>query len=424
MGRRRATLALAALAAAGLLCADSAAATPEIEERISGALLGHGFESVSAGLAGDTLTVWFENRVYRYEMTALGVVALLAAPEVEPSAVLVLVPVTRGVPNVAISARAGDWDAFVRADSSSAWFRERVVIRPGPHAAAASESRPRRSEENPSRWKVDLAARPLLEFQFGAVTDPFQFGFWIAPEATVSPFRGGQLTVQAKVRVTDEFDSHSRAVAPGRTTLSVAGWLPGDWLGAASAGHFADERYGLAAEMSRFLGDGSFEVRFGGDISGFIRFAEEETRYSAIEKWSSVAAVTYRTRGRDIETTLSGGRYYEGDAGARLDIVRRWGESEVGLFGIKTESGTVGGMRISVPLPVRRLGAPSRLRFVTVPYFPWEYRESSEPAGLQVRLFDNTARFRKGLLPTVVKNNIEALRTARRYVASGGGGGE
>lgn len=388
---------------------------------IAAALLQHGFESVSVVSRGDTVTVWFENRIYRYEMAALGVVALLAAPEADSAGVLELVSVTRGVPNAALSARAGDWTAFLRGDASAEWFRERLVVRPGPRAERAPEGKPRRDSANPSRWKLDLAARPLLEFQFGAKEDPFELGFWIAPEATLSPFRGGLVTAQAKIRVTDEFDPNSPAVTPGRTTISAARWIGGAWLAAASAGLFSEERYGFAAETAHLIGDGSFEVRAGGDLSGFIRFEEDSTSYSDLEQWSAFTAVTYRLRGIDLETTVLGGRFYEGDAGARVDVLRRWGEVDFSLYGIKTEDGSVAGFRLTIPLPVERLGAPARVRLATVPNFPIEYRESVEPVGRQVRLFDNTARFRKGLFPTVVHNNVADLRQGRRFLEGEGG---
>ncbi len=424
MRRPRALVALGLLVAAGP-SRLSAQVPPDEHYSIAGAIapafLRHGFESVSVVSHGDSVTVWFENRIYRYEMTALGAVALLAAREADSATVLELVSMTRGVPNAAVSARAGDWSAFLRGDASAEWFAERLEIRPGPLAERAPEGRSRRREANPSRWKVDLAARPLFEFQFGLKGDPFQFGLWIAPEATLSPFRGGLLTLQGRIRITDEFGSGSRAVAPGRATLSAARWFRGTWLAAASAGHFSEERYGIAAETARLLGDGSFEVRAGGDLSGFIRFAESATSYSDIEQWSAFAAVTHRARGLDLETTVTGARFFEGDLGARLDVLRRWGEVDLSLFGVKTEAGSVGGFRLTVPLPVERLGAPARVRLATVPYFPWEYRESIDPVGLQVRLFDNTARFRKGLLPSVIRNNIADLRGARRFVEAGEG---
>ncbi len=422
MRRPRALVAFGLLIAAGS-SRSFAQVPPDEHDSIAGAiasaLLRHGFESVSIVSHDDTVTVWFENRIYRYEMTALGAVALLAAREADSATVLELVSVTRGVPNAAVSARAGDWSEFLLGDASADWFRERLVVRAGPRAESVPEGRSRRWEANPSRWKVDLAARPLFEFQFGLKGDPFQFGLWIAPEATLSPFRGGILTLQGKIRITDEFGSESRALAPGRATLSAARWFGGTWLAAASAGHFSEERYGVAAEMARLLGDGSFEVRAGGDLSGFIRFAKVSTTYSDIEQWSAFAAVTHRARGIDLETTVTGGRFYEGDVGARVDVLRRWGEVDLSFFGVKTEGGSIGGFRLSVPLPVERLGDPARVRLVTVPYFPWEYRESVDPVGLQVRLFDNTARFRKGLLPSVVRNNIAALREARRFVKTG-----
>jgi len=403
------------------------AAPIDAAPRIVEALLDAGFESVAARAAGDTIAVLYENRVLRYEMRALGEAARRSAELLDSSAVLALVPETRGVPIAAVVARAGDWLRFLRGEESAAWFRARVVVRSGsalPPTPAADRRLDRsRSKSNPSRWKLDLAARPLLDLQFGLAQDPFQVGFWVAPEATLSPLRGTLLTVQGKLRVEDELDASSPDVALGRTTLSGAAWLRGEWLGAASGGYFADDRYGVAAEVGRLVRDGALELRAGGDLTGLLEFTRDVTLYSGMETWSAFAAVSHRTcgilDGLNLATTLTAGRFQRGDAGGRLDVVRRFGETEVGFFGIKTDEGSLGGFRVNVPLPLDRVGRPARVRLVTVPSFPWEYRETLEPAGLRVRLFDNLDRFRKGLYPTVIRNDLDALRDGARRDARG-----
>ena len=113
--------------------------------------------------------------------------------------------------------------------------------------------------------------------------------------------------------------------------------------------------------------------------------------------------------GADVEATLTGARFLEGDLGLRLDLDRRYGEAEVGFFVVRTDVDTVLGLNLRLPLPVRAWSPPARIRVTTVPAFPFEYRDSLSEVGQQVSLFDDLDRLRKRLYPTFVRNNLDEL---------------
>jgi hypothetical protein len=202
-------------------------------------------------------------------------------------------------------------------------------------------------------------------------------------------------------------------VEPVRNTFTYGGWLPGQWLATASGGIFPGERYGFAGEVGRLFLDGQLEFFAGADLSGQLSFLDEVTQYSGLEQWSAFAAATHRTRGIDLESTLRVGRFREGSVAARIDLVRRLHEFEVGFFGIQNEDENVAGITLRIPLPVRHYRKPARFRPTTVPAFPFTYRETVVPVGIQVSLFDNLSRLRRRLHPTFIRNNIEDLRRGR-----------
>ena len=133
--------------------------------------------------------------------------------------------------------------------------------------------------------------------------------------------------------------------------------------------------------------------------------------YSRLETWSAFVAGTYRTRGIDLETTVTGARFMEKRLGGRLDVARRFGETRVDFFGIKTRDDSVVGMEFEIPLPVRRWSRPRTVRLATVPDFPLVYRESVQDVGRQVSMFDDIERLRMGLYPTFILNNLDDLRS-------------
>lgn len=358
---------------------------------------------------GAPLRIFFENRVLRDELAALGAAAWIATEHADPERVIALVPQERGVPLLQIVARAGDWRAFLAGREPDAWFRERVRVLPG-DADPALRAGPVTPRTSSSRWRADVRLRPLFDFELGILDDPFRSAERVAPEIVVSPAAGLLLTGQLAVRVHDGLDPSTRDVAPGRSTLSWGGWLPGGWLATASTGIFAGERYGLAGEVGRLSPSGRFELRAGGDWSGLLEFRKEATFYSDLDAWSAFGALTVRTEELDLEVTLTGARFLEGDGGARVDVERRFHEAEVGFFVVGTRLDKVLGVSLRLPLPGRAWGRPAPLRVTTVPAFPFEYRDSLNEIGQRVSLFDNLDRFRRRLYPTFLRNNLGDLR--------------
>jgi hypothetical protein len=370
-------------------------------------LIERGFENVAVREDGQELIVWYENRVFRYEMTALGVVAAIASAEMQPAQGLTLVPQNLGIPLLSLSAPAETWRRFLAGSESPASFRAGLRV--------GRALKPREIAHS-SYWKADFAARPLLAFELGRPTDTLQYMFAIAPELTLSPFGGSLLTGQIVIRLTDELDPFSSVVSLGRSTLSWAGWIPGSSLVALSGGILSVDRYGFAGEISRLAFGGRLEISGGGDLSGNLKFTDDAILYSSLDKWSAFVAATGRTPGPDLELRGSLARFMEGDLGVRMDLARRFHETTVGFFGIKTENDAVAGLRMTFPLPLRRLPYPRRVRLATVPAFPIVYRNSLGSIGDQVPLFNDTEWVRKGMFPTFVLNNVEDLRTAIRYV--------
>lgn len=396
-------------------------------------LADHGFENLGVVTENGVVTVWFENRVYRYDMAAIGAVAYLAGHELDPAMVLELVPENRGVSLLALSAPVGQWLEFLEGRTDAAVFAEELAVDQGRRRNGGSLSF-REEKENGSRFRTDLALRPLFDLHLGRADDPFEYALSVAPEATMSPFYGGLVTLQAAVRLHNDFDPCGKdnpcepTVVPVRNTLSWGGWLPRSWLLATSAGTFPGDRYGMAAQVGKLFWDGKLELWGGGDLSGKLLFLDNVVEYSALKQWTAYAAVTHRPRGIDLETTVTVGRFREGRGAVRVDMARRLHEFEIGFFFIQSlqkipanqqdtiGDNSIGGVTLRIPLPLRKVGKPAVVRPVTVPAFPFSYRESDEPVGIQLSQFDNLDRLRKRLYPTFILNNLEDLRRGSRSV--------
>lgn len=398
--------------------------SPDFEAVIQ-ALVDAGFENVQAQVGDGFVTVWYENRIFRNELTAMGVVVLVALPSAPADGVLELVPRNRGVPLLSVAAPVSAWNGLMNGHGDAGSFRSALEIRLGERVNGTALTAP--PARNLPYGRTDLAIRPLFTFRLGISEDTFLYTLQAAPEATVSPFYGGIVTAQVGIRIHDDLDPCAgagedcgAAVKPVRNTLSWGGWLPKQWLLAASAGTFPGDRYGLLTQAGRLFLDGQLELWAGGELTGRLQFLKSVVQYSDLGQWAAYVAATYRTRGVDLETTLTGGRFREGELGARVDVQRRFGEFEVGFFGVVNEHDNVGGLTLRAALPVKHYRRPARVRPTTVPEFPLTYRESVASVVIQTSMYDNLDRLRKRLYPTYIRNNVEDLRMGARYVVTAG----
>ena len=406
---------------------------------MSARLVEHGFENVAVASDSSVTTVWFENRIYRYDMTGLGVAAMLSAAVLDTSAVLELVPENRGVALIAISAPVSAWRDFLDGRVDAATFRSTLQIdahRRRSGAPLGSHG----DRTNRSYGRTDVALRPLFGFQLGQGRDPFLYTLQIAPEATMSPFPGAIITLQAAIRLHDDLDPCGTedpcrpGVIPGRNTISWGGWLPAGVLSTISAGLFPGDRYGITTEVGRLVWKDQLEIWAGGDVSGKLQFLEDSIEYSSMGRWAAFLSATHRFRGLDLETTLTAGRFEEEEFAIKLEVARRIHEFEIGFFVATNpnsdlqftpyedkEDRSAAGVNLRFALPVARYMRPRIVRPTTVPEFPFTYKSTVDPVAVQVTPYDNLDRLRKRLYPTFVWNEIEDLRAARHYVTASGG---
>jgi len=421
-----------------LLVGTARAQTPG--ERVTTAMVHHGFENVAVASDSAITTVWFENRIYRYDMTALGVAATLCAAALDSSGgVLELVPENRGVALIAISAPVAAWRDFMDGRSDAKSFRSGLQIDAHRRRFGAPLG-VNQDRANRPYGRTDLALRPLFGFQLGAGRSPFLYTVQVAPEVTLSPFPGGLLTLQAAIRIHDDLDPCGTedpcrpVIFPGRNTLSWGGWLPAGVLSTVSAGIFPGDRYGIATELGRLVWKNQLEVWGGGDVSGKLLFLEDSIEYSSLDRWAAFIAATHRFRGLDLETTLTLGRFEEEEFALKLEVARRIHEFEIGFFVATnpnsdlqftpyedTEDKSAAGVNLRFALPVAKYMRPRAVRPTTVPDFPFTYKSTVDPVAVQITPYDNLDRLRKRLYPTFVWNEIEDLRTANRYVTEAGG---
>ena len=88
----------------------------------------------------------------------------------------------------------------------------------------------------------------------------------------------------------------------------------------------------------------------------------------------------------------------------RFDLLRRFGEVEIGFFALKTGRGRNGGFNFSIPIFPPRYLPTGRIRISPAQAFPWEYHYKGLPlGGIQYNTGNDLDAFMKRLNPDYIK---------------------
>ena len=341
-------------------------------------LLSLGLESVSVSSRNDTLFLSFENRRYRWEVTAVAEALNTVMPLTGDSTVVNLTLLRTGIPVVTITVPKRVYGELIAGTMSEATFEKEITVtlaQSRAKDAAMNVSRPL----NPAYRKADFSVAPLLKLQLGNFDNPLEAMFALVPGMQMTLARGTSLTAQVIVPVFNNLTPEAGKVRPGIVTLSQTIRLPHHFYTTLSAGYFTNDQYGFSGEVKKYL----FNARVSaGAIIGYTGTAgwvQDTWLYTGLSTVTWSANASWRWAKQDLTLRASYGRYIYGDQGIRVDAVRRFGEVSVGFWAIRSGGVTNGGFNFVIPLPPRRYPSKHRVRLRPASYVPWEYRAFGLP---------------------------------------------
>jgi hypothetical protein len=307
--------ALALLITAAGLPAAGANAQPGVPPRdLLPAALEAGLENVTA----DSTGLAYENRRYRHPLDAIG-----------------RLPVESVGRRRLFERRLGLTSAaFVARDSDVTRFD--VLYPSDRHFPRAPRGRMRASTHR----SLDFIAGPLISYEVGRLTDPLQMMFQMEARAEINPWAGALLAGSVVFPVYNDFsesDDHPdvNEVRPGIATLEQYAWIPKVALASATAGIFADNRYGVSFGAARPLAQGAVLLDSQVDYTGFIAFNTDGIKRTDPEDLTGFGGITWRPPWRDMSLRLRGGRFVYGDDGAEVQFLRSFGDFDIAFFAIR-----------------------------------------------------------------------------------------
>jgi len=263
------------------------------------------------------------------------------------------------------------------------------------------------AKTNSSAMKLDVFIHPQIKAQFGNHYDMIESQFNIAPLAETTPWRGMAVSAQWIIPVQNELGVEGNHGRPGFLTVNQTLRLPANAFISGTAGYFSEHRYGLDFEIKKFLKNGRWAIDAGVGYTGFAMYSERVWYYSGIADWTYFLSGEFRCAKTNFTTKATFGKFLFGDNGFRFDVLRQFGEVDIGFFMIQTEDGSNGGFDFSIPLYPSKRFTPKRIRISPAHDFQWSYwYRGTSPCGIQYTTHNSVDGYMKNLNPDFVKNQL------------------
>ncbi|WP_200980038.1 YjbH domain-containing protein [Echinicola sp. 20G] len=145
-----------------------------------------------------------------------------------------------------------------------------------------------------------------------------------------------------------------------------------------SVGTFFSDRYGLDLQYRWAPLDKRWSLGLEVAYTGGYVIQGGQFYSGDLEDLMFLTDVEYRTPIEDISFRLTGGRFLYDDLGARLDMIKQFGNVDIGLFGSLSENGRTIGFQFAFPLFPGKILRGKKLELRTTEEFRWEYTYNNE----------------------------------------------
>ncbi|MEM9921765.1 MAG: YjbH domain-containing protein [Bacteroidota bacterium] len=382
----------------------------KVEQEVISLLEDEGFQNIAVRLDSTTFQLTFENRLYRFEPTAIRrIIELISRPLLNSEAEnLVLLVQSQGVVLMSVELPV---TAQLFYDRSWALIGQQMKVELLP---STQPSFSKKMVNNSGNYSFELSVLPGLRLALGGQPDPLAYELDLRPRLTTYLWKGAKLKTELILPISTELNiAENKMVRPGLLAFQQFIRLPKNVLMSVSAGYFSDYRYGAEMEVGRFWLNGRLflNARLGrtGYASYPIRLGLDEPekgwQFSPLSYWNYYLGAAYRIPRWDLTVELSYAKALYNQQVVELSCTRQFNELDIGFFAYRTEEGDNYGFRLSVPIFPAKYFRPGRFHFRPAKHFEQRYQGSLHFASHYETGGDLRTYFKK-LNPDFVKSQI------------------
>jgi hypothetical protein len=391
----------------------------------SNLLAEHGFENIwfSSRDDGD-IAVYYENRVYRDELYAAGVVMALIDPELADSVNVSLIPSRRALPICELRIDRSAYKGFVALPEAS--MPDTAFVSVG-DVKVSSPFR-RRHFERPSFGKIDLTVYPTFSVYLGNYDDRFKLFFAMMPVASTTLWKGASAYVEMSVPMYNDVNyQYFRFIdypQLSKAAMNQIVRLPFHIMASASFGLYNPNRWGWGGEVNKSFFNRRFSLGYSFEYTGFLLYYDHVWHYSKKDLLTSKAYALYYSDFLNCQFGLSYNRYVMKDSGWLFEFSRNFRESTLGIFAGSTPIDKFGGIALRFPIGRFKKKRPGIVRLRLPRYYEYSYRATNKvytqhspvQTGISVYTGTKLAYLDLHLTPNYVANNLQRFHDAYKSI--------
>lgn len=347
--------------------------------RVSDSLIYEDFENVYVEMTDDSLLhIQYENRRYRFEPVALAeVIEIVSETTGSDISRLHIVILYQKIPVLSVDLSLKKYRDYINGHAVMEEFAITCNF-----SSDVGLQTPKNASNN-SQFKPDLVIIPNLRAQFGDFDNPVQSNINIIPELNVLLAKGLTASAQVIFPVQNDFffDDEEKEIRPGNITVNQLLKLEDDFFITFSAGFFTLNRAGINIEFKKYFAERRFALGADLGYTGYHSFTgEDPVFYESSNNLTALLDLSYRYQPYDVTARIRGGYFLYNDLGARFDVLRQFGEVNIGFFAmISKDSEVNGGFNFAIPIPPRKYTKINPVRIRPAKKFTWEYRARGFP---------------------------------------------
>jgi hypothetical protein len=379
----------------------------ESEYRIKNIITDTGFENVRIKSFEKNLYVEFENRLYRFEVTALFELLKLIKNEISDFNNIYLLIKNKNIPLAEVEVAQSDLINWFNNNITNSEFSELIEIR-FDEFEDWEKIMGTSDVSNSSNMKFDLVLKPTYRFQFGIFSQPVLYQLNFTPHIQFGLWKGMSGLYELTIPLHNDFSPREDSVRTSMVVLNQTMRLSNSFLLSLSLGYFSLERYGFDVEARNYFSNGDISVGINLGYTGYASFTMRRMYYSDLYQWTGSVDLSYRIPEYDLSLCLTAGKFLSNDNIIRFDIYREFSEIQIGFFVMRSTKGiSNGGFNFSVPLFPSKYWKPGFVRIRTTENIGHSYKvKIAEQIGLKYDTGFGINNFLKKMNPGFIKNYI------------------
>lgn len=347
-------------------------------------LVNQGFQGISATSIDSALVIFYENRLYRLESSAVHHILNEINSSLELSYnKIILITKKQDIPLIAWEINPTDYRSLNEKKISAEQFTNRIGISNSSKYFKLKKAFS--TTKNSGNYKIELMLEPTLGLALGGFPDPVLHQINLNPTLNLFLWKGAQVKLQGIFPISNELEIPEEKYArPGMLSFNQQLRLPKNLFLNAGVGYFTENRYGMNLSAKKLLLNGNLALKGSIGYTGYASYKEISAQEFSIKKWQysdlnyldySVGADYWFSKW-NLNVGISYGKFLNEKRTVRIEINQNFKETVIGFFAFKTNAGNNYGMNIAVPFFPKKYWKPKFLSIRPPTHFRYTYHSN------------------------------------------------